>query len=158
VRDIAPDLPLIVADRQRLGQVLLNLVRNAIAYTPTGGIVSISLRPEGPDKVVLSVADTGIGIPQEDLDRIFERFYRTDASRARTSGGFGLGLAIVRDLVGAMGGEIAVTSTVGEGSTFAVTLQAARQLPQRAEFGTRRAQGAVQQPPKPPGAEQVIPW
>lgn len=155
VRDIAPDLPLIVADRQRLGQVLLNLVRNAIAYTPTGGIVSISLRPEGANQVILSVADTGIGIPQEDLDRIFERFYRTDASRARTSGGFGLGLAIVRDLVGAMGGEIAVTSTIGEGSTFAVTLQAAQQLPQRAEAGAKRTtytQSAQSE------AEQVIPW
>jgi signal transduction histidine kinase len=129
VRDIAPDLPLVVADRQRLGQVLLNLVRNAIAYTPTGGIVSIGLRADGPGRVALSVADTGIGIPQEDLDRIFERFYRTDASRARTSGGFGLGLAIVRDLVAAMGGEIAVASTVGEGSTFTVTLRTAAQLP-----------------------------
>lgn len=161
VRDVATDLPLVVADRQRLGQVLLNLVRNAIAYTPTGGIVSISLRAEGTDKVVLSVADTGIGIPQEDLDRVFERFYRTDASRARTSGGFGLGLAIVRDLVGAMGGAVAVTSTVGEGSTFAVTLQAARQLPQGAESGGPRAThapGAMRQPRKQPESEQVIPW
>ena len=161
VRDIAPDLPLIVADRQRLGQVLLNLVRNAIAYTPTGGIVSISLRPEGADKVVLSVADTGIGIPQEDLDRIFERFYRTDASRARTSGGFGLGLAIVRDLVRAMGGEIAVTSTVGEGSTFAVTLQAAargnsRNVPRVAQRRTSCSVGSSSQLNR--RAEQVIPW
>ncbi|HEY8599444.1 MAG TPA: ATP-binding protein, partial [Thermomicrobiales bacterium] len=134
---------------------------NAIAYTPTGGIVSISLRTEGADKVVLSVADTGIGIPQEDLDRIFERFYRTDASRARTSGGFGLGLAIVRDLVGAMGGEIAVSSTVGEGSTFAVTLRTARQLPQGAEGGATRRIAATEtrrQQSQPPQPEQVIPW
>ena len=161
VRDIAPDLPLVVADRQRLSQVLLNLVRNAIAYTPTGGIVSISLRADGPERVALSVADTGIGIPQEDLDKIFERFYRTDASRARTSGGFGLGLAIVRDLVAAMGGAITVASTVGEGSTFTVTLQAARSLPHGAEHGTPRpphAARAARPAPQALPSDQVIPW
>ena len=161
VRDIAPDLPLVVADRQRLGQVLLNLVRNAIAYTPTGGIVSIGLRADGSGRVALSVADTGIGIPQEDLDRIFERFYRTDASRARTSGGFGLGLAIVRDLVAAMGGEITVASTVGEGSTFTVTLRTAAQLPTGAE---RPASGPLPwahpavRGGEQPGASGVVPW
>ncbi len=99
VREIPPDLPLVLADRQRLAQVLLNLVRNAITYTPAGGIVSLSVERPDPDHLVLIVADTGIGIPPEDLARVFERFYRTDASRARASGGFGLGLAIVRDLV-----------------------------------------------------------
>jgi two-component system sensor histidine kinase BaeS len=125
VRDVAADVPPVLADRQRLAQVLLNLVRNAISYTPAGGIVSISLRADGPDAVTLAVADTGMGIPREDLDRIFERFYRTDGSRARTSGGFGLGLAIARDFVTAMGGTVAVESAVGEGSTFTVTLRAA---------------------------------
>ncbi len=161
VRDIAPDLPPVVADRQRLGQVLLNLVRNAIAYTPTGGIVSIGLRADGPERVVLSVADTGIGIPQDERDKIFERFYRTDASRARTSGGFGLGLAIVRDLVAAMGGAITVASTVGEGSTFTVTLQVARGLPIHAEGGTPQPAStarAAQQGRQAPPSDRVIPW
>ncbi len=132
VRDVAAGVQPVLADRQRLTQVLLNLARNAVAYTPAGGIVSISLRQDDPETVTLAVADTGMGIPQEDLDRIFERFYRTDGSRARTSGGFGLGLAIVRDFVAAMGGTIKVESAVGEGSTFTVTLRtatAARALP-----------------------------
>jgi two-component system phosphate regulon sensor histidine kinase PhoR len=161
VRDIAPNLPPIIADRQRLTQVLLNLVRNAIAYTPTGGIVSIGLHPDGPDAVALTVADTGIGIPQEDLDRIFDRFYRTDASRARTSGGFGLGLAIVRDLVAAMGGTVSVTSTVGEGSTFTVTLRVAPQRPDGIGLPMSRPQGrpmAQAQRQEQAQQENVVPW
>ncbi len=125
VREVPPGLPPVLADRQRLMQVLLNLVRNAITYTPTGGIVSIGVAPADPCWIALTVADTGIGIPAEDLERVFERFYRTDASRARTSGGFGLGLAIVRDLVGAMGGTVTAESTVGEGSRFRVLLRIA---------------------------------
>ncbi len=161
VHDIAPNLPLVEADRQRLSQVLLNLVRNAIAYTPAGGIVSISLQSPDPNAVVLSVADTGIGIPREDLEKIFERFYRTDASRARTSGGFGLGLAIVRDLVIAMGGQIAVTSTVGEGSTFTVTLKTSKPavshpMPDSPESGRPKQRG--QAPPNIPPNNEVIPW
>jgi two-component system phosphate regulon sensor histidine kinase PhoR len=122
-RSIPPDLPLVLADRQRLVQVVLNLVRNAITYTPAGGIVSISLERFNTTQVALIVADTGIGIPPEDLERVFERFYRTDASRARSTGGFGLGLAIVRDLVTAMGGTISAESAVGEGSRFRLLLQ-----------------------------------
>lgn len=125
VRDVAADLPPIWADRSRLVQVLLNLVRNAITYTPAGGIVSITLQRTDAYHLALQVADTGIGIPPEDLPRVFERFYRTDASRARSSGGFGLGLAIVRDLVYAMGGTVSVTSQVGEGSRFTVALRIA---------------------------------
>jgi signal transduction histidine kinase len=125
IRKVAPMLPLVLADRQRLVQVLLNLIRNAIAYTPQGGIVSIALERADADYLALVVADTGIGIPNDDLERIFERFYRTDTSRARTSGGFGLGLAIVRDLVNAMGGSITVESKVGEGSCFRVLLRIA---------------------------------
>jgi len=125
IRKVAPMLPLIMADRQRLGQILLNLIRNAITYTPQGGIVSITVERADTDYLALVVADTGIGIPNDDLERVFERFYRTDTSRARTSGGFGLGLAIVRDLVNAMGGSITVESKVGEGSCFRVLLRIA---------------------------------
>src|SRR5260221_3703300 len=111
-------LPPILADRQRLAQVLLNLVRNAISYTPDGGIVSITMERADAAHLALMVGDTGMGIPPEDLERIFERFYRTDASRTRATGGFGLGLTIVRDLVNAMGGSVTVTSKVGEASRF----------------------------------------
>lgn len=122
VRQVAPDLPPAIADRQRLAQVLLNLVRNAITYTPTGGLVSLVAERGDAGHIMITVADTGMGIPLEDQDRIFERFYRTDASRARASGGFGLGLAIVRDLVQAMGGTVTVQSVEGEGSRFEVRL------------------------------------
>jgi len=125
IRKVAPMLPLILADRQRLVQVLLNLVRNAITYTPQGGIVSITMERADANYLALVVADTGIGIPNDDMERVFERFYRSDISRARTSGGFGLGLAIVRDLVNAMGGSITVESKVGEGSCFRVLLRIA---------------------------------
>src|SRR5258708_13528672 len=116
-------LPPILADRQRLAQVLLNLVRTAISYTTDGGIVSITLERADAAHLALMVGDTGMGIPPEDLERIFERFYRTDASRTRATGGFGLGLTIVRDLVNAMGGSVTVTSKVGEGSCFRVFLR-----------------------------------
>lgn len=125
VSDIAADLPLILADRQRLTQVLLNLTRNAITYTPVGGIVSLSAERAEPGRLALVVADTGVGIPPEELDRVFERFYRSDSSRARATGGFGLGLAIVRDLVEAMGGRVRVESVVGQGSRFRVLLSLA---------------------------------
>jgi two-component system, OmpR family, phosphate regulon sensor histidine kinase PhoR len=126
VCNVPPNLPPVLADRQRLMQVVLNLVRNAIAYTPPGGIVALSLTQLDAYHLRLNIADTGVGISEEDQSRIFERFYRTDASRVRTSGGFGLGLAIVRDLVRAMGGTVAVESRVGEGSCFYVTLPIAR--------------------------------
>lgn len=124
VRGSQPYLPCVLADRQRLIQVLQNLVRNAIAYTPTGGIVSINLEAVDEQHVALIVEDNGIGIPSEELELIFERFYRADASRSRSTGGFGLGLAIVHDLVTAMGGSLKVESTVGQGSRFQVILRA----------------------------------
>lgn len=125
VRELAPQRPMIQADSQRLRQVLLNLVRNAITYTPDGGIVAISLAPTDGQYVVITVTDTGIGIEPEEQQQIFERFYRTDSSRTRSSGGFGLGLAIVQDFVIAMGGTIAVQSVPGEGSSFHIHLKAA---------------------------------
>ncbi|HLX40423.1 MAG TPA: sensor domain-containing protein, partial [Ktedonobacteraceae bacterium] len=92
VRGFAPHLPPVRADRQRLIQILLNLVRNAITSTFSGGIVSISLEQADAQHLALVVADNGAGISADELDRIFERFYRTDASRSRSTGGFGLGL------------------------------------------------------------------
>ena len=111
------------ADPDRLTQVLTNLVRNAVNYTPEGGVVSIRLSGGGPDHVQVAVSDTGVGISAEDLEHVFERFYRADGSRARNSGGFGLGLSIARELVEAMGGSLAVTSQPGLGSTFTISLR-----------------------------------
>ena len=126
VHTIADDLPSALADRDRLAQVILNLARNAITYTPAGGIVSLEVaRGEEPETLAITVTDTGIGIEEDDLPHIFERFYRTDASRARHSGGFGLGLSITRDLVEAMGGNIIAERVPPVGSRFTVTLPVA---------------------------------
>jgi two-component system, OmpR family, phosphate regulon sensor histidine kinase PhoR len=103
----------------------LNLVRNAITSTSAGGIVSMSLECADPQHLALVVDDNGVGISAGELEHIFERFYRTDASRTRTTGGFGLGLAIVHDLVTAMGGSISVESTKDKGSRFSVLLRIA---------------------------------
>jgi two-component system phosphate regulon sensor histidine kinase PhoR len=110
------------ADPDRLTQVLTNLVRNAINYTPEGGVVSIRMSAE-PGHVQVGVSDTGVGISPEDLEHVFDRFYRADSSRARNSGGFGLGLSIARELVEAMGGSLTATSEPGLGSTFWVSLR-----------------------------------
>jgi signal transduction histidine kinase len=112
----------VMADRGRLAQVLMNLVRNAITQTPEGGLVAIEVKPLETGPVEMSVSDTGPGIESAESEKIFERFYRTDASRARSTGGFGLGLAIAREMVEAMGGRIRVESAPGQGSRFTVTL------------------------------------
>jgi signal transduction histidine kinase len=122
---VADPVPAAQADAERLTQVLMNLARNAIVYTPEGGIVSIEAAAHGTRQVAIVVADTGVGIPPEDVERIFERFVRGDASRSRATGGFGLGLAIARDLVAAMGGTVAVRSEPRQGSRFTVLLRRA---------------------------------
>ena len=109
------------ADKDRLGQIVLNLVANAVNYTADNGAIFINVE-ERTSKVVISVRDTGMGIPAESLDRLFERFYRVDQARSRHSGGTGLGLAIVKHLVESHGGNIFVKSKEGIGSTFTVEL------------------------------------
>jgi signal transduction histidine kinase len=121
VHSCAPGLPRVMADRDRLAQVLTNLIRNAVNNTLDGGIISVEAAPAG-DQVAIIVADTGIGMDPADMSRIFDRFYRTDESRARGTGGSGLGLAIVRDLLNAMGGSISAESVPGQGSVFRVSL------------------------------------
>jgi len=122
VRDEVPPGEVVYGDRDRLKQVLVNLVDNAIKYTEKGGEVTIGARREG-ERVVVSVADTGTGIAQEHLPRIFERFYRVDRDRSREVGGTGLGLAIVKHIVEAHGSSVAVESEPGKGSMFSFGLK-----------------------------------
>lgn len=121
--ELSPGLPPVLADVERVQQVVANLVHNAIKFTPPGGKVSISAATSG-DEVIISVRDTGIGIPAGDLPRIFERFYKAD--RARASGGTGLGLAIAKHIVQGHGGRIWAESIEGQGSTFHFTLSVAK--------------------------------
>lgn len=109
------------ADEEALEQILDNLLDNALKYTPQGGRVGVSWRREG-EQVCLEVADTGIGIPESDLPRIFERFYRVDKARSRELGGTGLGLSIVKHLAQAMNGSVRAASRLGHGTTFTVCL------------------------------------
>jgi two-component system phosphate regulon sensor histidine kinase PhoR len=109
------------ADEEAVSEILDNLVDNALKYTPSGGRIRVQWHRED-GQVCLAVADTGIGIPDPDLPRVFERFYRVDKARSRELGGTGLGLAIVKHLVQAMHGSVAVTSRLGEGTTFTVRL------------------------------------
>ena len=115
--NLQANLPDIAGDRRRLAEVLDNLLQNAVQYTPAGGEIRVTASADG-NEVVFTVSDTGIGIPQSDQPRIFERFYRVDAARSREVGGTGLGLSIAKHLVEAHGGRIWVDSEVGSGSQF----------------------------------------
>lgn len=119
--DIPVDLPRILVDRQRMEQVFLNLLDNAVKFTPPGGKITIQAGLEKP-YVRLEVRDNGVGIPSEHLSRVFERFYRVDRARSREAGGTGLGLAIVRHIVSAHQGKIEVESAIDTGSTFRIFL------------------------------------
>jgi signal transduction histidine kinase len=122
---IAEGSPEIAGDAGRLGQVMRNLVHNAIKFTPAGGRIDVEASPGEPGRVVLECRDTGVGIAPDDLPRIFERFWKADSSRQRDGEGSGLGLAIVRHVVEAHGGSVSVVSEPRRGSTFTVDLPAA---------------------------------
>jgi two-component system phosphate regulon sensor histidine kinase PhoR len=130
IAQVDADLPLITGDQERLVQVLANLLDNSIKYTPEGGQITLSARrllatrTEPGDGVELMVSDTGIGIPEADRPRVFERFYRVDKARSRELGGTGLGLAIVKHIVEGHGGQIHVEANVPSGSRFVVRLPA----------------------------------
>jgi heavy metal sensor kinase len=130
--DLAPVL--VSGDPERLRQAVSNLVANALSYNRPGGSVRVVLAHEG-NEAVLRVADSGIGIPEDELPRIFDRFYRVDRARTRSRGGAGIGLSITRWVVEAHGGEISVKSRVGSGTTFTV------RLPDAGAPGTRAGTG-----------------
>lgn len=126
ISEIAPKIE-VFCDSEAVHQILSNLIENAIKYTPEGGNVTLSareipVRGKEPEMVEISVKDSGIGVPAEDLPRLFERFYRVDKARSREMGGTGLGLAIVKHLTLAQGGQVHVESTVNKGSVFRFTL------------------------------------
>jgi two-component system phosphate regulon sensor histidine kinase PhoR len=125
VLEYAPNgnLPGVAGDPDYLERAVSNLVDNAIKYTPEGGRIRVSAKSAGSE-VLIEVADSGIGIPPEDVPRVFERFYRVDKSRSREMGGTGLGLSIVKHVVHVHGGSVDVESAVGKGSTFRVRLPA----------------------------------
>jgi signal transduction histidine kinase len=111
----------VTGDILKLQQVIYNVIDNAIKYTPRGGEVHCSLTRSGK-KAIIKVSDTGVGIPQEDLPHIFDRFYRVDKARSRETGGTGLGLSIVKQMILLHGGNITAASTEGKGSTFTIEL------------------------------------
>jgi two-component system, NarL family, sensor histidine kinase BarA len=118
----AAGLPRLHCDREKIRQCLINLVSNAVKFTPSGGTVSVGAEPTGADRVGLWVKDTGIGIPEEHQRKVFEVFYQVDGSSTREYGGAGLGLAIVKSFAEAHGGEVLVRSAQDQGSTFTLVL------------------------------------
>ena len=116
-----PDLPPITGDREKLQQVLVNIVSNSIKYTDDGGKIDISAKKDG-EELLITVSDNGMGIPEEDLPRLFERFYRVEKARTSNAGGSGLGLAIAKEIIDAHGGSIEVESTVGVGTKMFVRI------------------------------------
>jgi signal transduction histidine kinase len=132
--ELPADLPSVDADAERVGQVLRNLLNNAITHTPPGGVITVeattgdrpSLTNDYEPSVVVRVRDNGAGIAAEHLPLIFERFFRADPARARATGGAGLGLTIVKQLVEAHGGRVWAASAPGAGATFIFTLPVAQ--------------------------------
>lgn len=116
------NVPQITADRQRIEQVFINILTNAIKYTPDGGHIDVKVMNSAAGRVLVQITDNGVGIPEEDLGHLFERFYRVEKSRTQDAGGTGLGLAIAKELVEAHGGTITVSSKVGEGTSVAIEL------------------------------------
>jgi signal transduction histidine kinase len=121
VKDLPDDLPPISVDPQRIGQVMFNLLDNALRHSPEGGTITVKAR-EQEDTLQVDVTDQGPGLSDEELSLVFERFYRGDKARARATGGAGLGLTIVKQLVEAHGGRVWAESEAGKGATFSFAL------------------------------------
>jgi signal transduction histidine kinase len=128
--EVPPDLPVVQADEEKISWAILQLLDNAIKFTASGGKVTLSFHPESERLIMISVSDTGIGIPADKMEEIFEPFHQLDDSSTRRYGGTGLGLALVRDIISAHGSVIEVQSEVGKGSTFRFPLLAADPAPQ----------------------------
>ena len=128
--DLPADLPAVYADQERVGQILRNLLANALAHTPRGGAIEVGAQLAGKN-VEIIVSNTGAGIAPEHLPNIFERFYRADSSRARATGGAGLGLAIVKQLVEAQGGRVRAESPPGRGPSFSILLPVYKSIESR---------------------------
>jgi two-component system phosphate regulon sensor histidine kinase PhoR len=120
-KEIPPELPLIIADRDRIAQIFLNILDNAVKFTPSQGTIAVTASPDEKGFLMVRISDTGVGIPKGDLPRLGERFYRADKMRSRELGGTGLGLSIVKHLLKALGGSISIDSVLGHGTT--VTLK-----------------------------------
>ena len=126
VIDVPRGLPAIYVDEIRLGEIITNLVANATAYSEEGTQITLEASQVG-NEIIVSVADQGIGIPHEHLDKVFDRFYRLESAVARRRGGTGLGLAICKGIIDAHNGEIWVESKFGEGSRFSFKISIAEQ-------------------------------
>jgi len=127
--NLQPDTPYVQADDEKISWAILQLIDNAIKFTPSGGEVTLSVQPESDTLIMVSVSDTGIGIPASRLNEIFEPFHQLDASSTRHYGGTGLGLALVRDIVNAHGSVIEVKSEDGKGTIFRFPLLAVNKGP-----------------------------
>ena len=132
VRDGDKEL-VVLGSLEQIALAVSNLVSNAVSYSPEGSTVVVSTRAE-PTAVEIAVTDQGIGIPASEIDRIFERFYRVDPARHRSTGGTGLGLSIVKHVAASHGGEVRVWSVEGQGSTFTLTLPRKQDVPHRADI------------------------
>lgn len=119
-KEISGELPLILADRDRLVQILLNILDNAVKFTPAAGSIAVTASPGEEGFLTVRIADTGVGIPKGEIPRLGERFYRADKTRSREMGGTGLGLSIVKHLMKAHGGRIGIDSTLGHGTTVSL--------------------------------------
>ena len=122
--DYSENLPLIMGDRGRIEQVMLNVLGNAVKYTPDGGKIDMLVGTSGKN-VFVRVTDNGIGIPEKDLPRLFDRFYRVDKARSRESGGTGLGLSIAQEILNQHKGRIEISSEYGKGTSVLITMPAA---------------------------------
>jgi two-component system, OmpR family, phosphate regulon sensor histidine kinase PhoR len=120
ISEIPEELPLIRADRDRLSQILINVLDNAVKFTPEEGKVTVSAAPAADQEVVVRIADTGIGIPRDEVSRLGERFYRVDKTRSRELGGTGLGLSIVKHLMTAHKGRMEIESQLGRGTVISL--------------------------------------
>ena len=119
--EIMDDMPIIIGDKDRIEQVIINIISNSIKYTSENGKINVKLAKDG-EYISIKVIDNGIGIPKEDTIRLFERFYRVDKARSRVLGGTGLGLSIARQIVEAHNGSIKLDSVYGEGTVVTIKL------------------------------------